>query len=88
MDALLRPRAGCHALGSRHEIIIGQLDREQFYRKFVGQIDELAVYSRPLSEEEVVRHYKLIRPSWQPPTPQQQLEETATAQATDQADSI
>ena len=45
-------------------IIIGQLDREQFYRKFVGQIDEFAVYPRPLSEAEVRQHYQLIRPRW------------------------
>ena len=46
------------------KIMVGQLDREQFYRKFIGQIDELAVYNRPLSEKEIKSHYQLIRPSW------------------------
>ncbi len=45
------------------KIMIGQLDREQFYRKFIGQIDELAIYPRPLSEQEIKKHFKLIRPS-------------------------
>jgi hypothetical protein len=62
------------------KIIVGQLDREQFYRKFIGQIDELAVYPRPLSEEEVIRHYKLIRPSWPVPKPRK-ADQTATTTA-------
>lgn len=57
------------------KIVLGQLDRAQFYRKFIGQIDEFAVYPRPLSEEEVKGHFQLIRPTWNertfPKRPQQ-----------------
>ncbi len=31
-------------------------------RRFVGQIDEIAVYDRPLSKKEIRRHYQLLRP--------------------------
>ncbi len=32
-------------------------------RRFVGQMDEIAVYDRPLTEQEIRRHYQLLRPS-------------------------
>jgi hypothetical protein len=70
------------------KVIIGQLDREQFYRKFIGQIDEFAIYARPLSEEEVVRHHKLVRPSWQTPAPVRKLDATTPADADEATDSI
>jgi hypothetical protein len=60
------------------KIVLGQLDRAQFYRKFIGQIDEFAVYPRPLSEEEVKGHFQLLRPSWNkhsfPKRPQQTVD--------------
>jgi len=31
-------------------------------RRFVGQMDEIAVYDRPLSGQEIRRHYQLLRP--------------------------
>lgn len=60
------------------KVIIGQLDRERFYRKFVGQIDEIAIYPRPLSSEDIIKHFKLVRPTWNrinlPPEPNQTAE--------------
>lgn len=47
-------------------LILGQLDEQQFYRRFVGQIDELALYPRPLTEEEITSHYELVRPQLKP----------------------
>jgi hypothetical protein len=70
------------------KIIIGQLDREQFYRKFIGQIDELAVYPRPLSQEEVAEHYKTVRPSWQPTLPKAGLKATVSRRSSAKGDSI
>jgi hypothetical protein len=42
-------------------LIIGQLDRSRTDRRFVGQIDELAVYARALTAEEIRRRYEIIR---------------------------
>lgn len=44
-------------------LLVGQLDRYRDWRRFNGQIDELAIYSRALSDREILRHYSLIRPS-------------------------
>ncbi|MBX3425540.1 MAG: LamG domain-containing protein [Pirellulales bacterium] len=48
-------------LASGWRLLVGQLDEKQNYRRFIGQIDELAVYPHPLSEQDIVRHYELIR---------------------------
>jgi hypothetical protein len=42
-------------------LILGQLDEVRTERRFVGQIDELAIYPRALSTEEIRRRYDLIR---------------------------
>lgn len=49
-------------LGPGLSILLGQLDEQQIYRRFVGQIDELAVYARQLDANEIVRHYEVVRP--------------------------
>ncbi|TWT94124.1 hypothetical protein Pla108_38360 [Botrimarina colliarenosi] len=49
-------------LASGLSLLLGQLDEHQFYRRFVGQIDELAVYARQLDASEIVRHFELVRP--------------------------
>jgi len=43
-------------------LLVGQLDRHRDWRRFVGQLDELAVYTRALSDREIRRHYELVRP--------------------------
>ena len=42
-------------------VIVGQLDESRVERPFTGQLDELAIYPRPLSVEELRRHFELIR---------------------------
>jgi len=39
-------------------------------RPFVGRIDELALYNRPLSAAEVRRHYGLVASGGRPPGPE------------------
>lgn len=43
-------------------LLIAQLDRSRQWRPFIGQLDEIAVYPQPLKDEEVLRHYELVRP--------------------------
>lgn len=64
-------------LSSGMKLLVGQLDREQFYRGFIGQLDELAFYPHPLSEETVLKHYHLVRPKWNKPErhPQQESDD-------------
>jgi hypothetical protein len=49
-------------LAENFSLLIGQLDRHRDWRRFVGQLDELAVYGRALSEGEIRQHYQLVRP--------------------------
>lgn len=49
-------------LSENLSLLIGQLDRHRDWRRFVGQLDELAVYNRALSDGEIRQHYQLIRP--------------------------
>jgi hypothetical protein len=37
-------------------------------RPFIGQLDELAIYDRALSPEEIAKHFQLIRPKTAPKT--------------------
>lgn len=48
------------------QLVIGQLYTETLERFFIGQLDEIAVYDRSLSAEEVTRHHELLRPTPQP----------------------
>jgi hypothetical protein len=43
-------------------LLVGKIDEARKYRQFVGQIDEIAFYARPLSPEEILHHYRLVRP--------------------------
>lgn len=49
-------------LAENLSLLIGQLDRHRDWRRFVGQLDELAVYNRALSDSEIRRHFQLVRP--------------------------
>jgi hypothetical protein len=42
-------------------LLVGQLDQNRDNRRFIGQIDELAVYPRALSDQEIRRRYELLR---------------------------
>jgi hypothetical protein len=49
-------------LSGDFELVVGQIDRERNMRPFFGQVDELAFYTRALSEEEITQHYRIVRP--------------------------
>ena len=44
-------------------LLIGRLYPSQSVRPFIGQLDELALYNRALSPEEITHHYRLVRPA-------------------------
>lgn len=48
-------------------LLVGQLDRNRDWRRFVGQLDELAIYNRALSDGEIRAHYELVRPKQKSP---------------------
>jgi hypothetical protein len=50
------------ALADNLTLLIGQLDQHRDWRRFVGQLDELAVYNRALSDAEIRTHFQLVRP--------------------------
>jgi len=43
-------------------MVIGNLYPSRHMRRFIGQLDELAIYNRALGEAEVSNHYRLVRP--------------------------
>jgi hypothetical protein len=43
------------------QLVVGQLYTDALLRPFIGYLDELAIYDRALSEDEVQQHYRLIR---------------------------
>ena len=43
-------------------LLVGKLYPARRVRPFVGQLDELAVYDRTLSPDEIAEHYHLVRP--------------------------
>jgi hypothetical protein len=43
-------------------LLIGKLYPGRRVRPFIGQLDELAIYDRPLSPQEIEGHYRLVRP--------------------------
>ena len=55
-------------LSENLSLLVGQLDRHRDWRRFVGQLDELAVYNRALSDAEIRKHFQLVRPK--KPAPQ------------------
>lgn len=46
---------------SHYNMILGELRPSVPERQFVGSIDEVAIYSRALTSEEVARHYALMK---------------------------
>lgn len=60
-------------LGDGLRVLMGQLFPRNPYvrdevtsRLFVGELDEVALYGRPLSESDLVMHYRLARPDVEP----------------------
>jgi hypothetical protein len=49
-------------LESGLRLLVGKIDELRSYRQFVGQLDEIAIYARPLTPEEILHHYRLVRP--------------------------
>jgi hypothetical protein len=49
------------ALPDDTTIKVGMFQQGKDRRKFIGQLDELAIYTRALSEDEIVRHYKALK---------------------------
>lgn len=49
-------------LSSGLRLLIGQIDQVRQDRQFVGQLDEIAFYPRPLSADDILLHYQLVRP--------------------------
>jgi hypothetical protein len=43
-------------------LLVGKIDEVRKYRQFVGQLDEIAFYTHPLTPEEISHHYRLVRP--------------------------
>jgi hypothetical protein len=41
-------------------LVIGQIGQTARTHRFIGQIDELAIYSHALTEEEIVSRFKLV----------------------------
>jgi hypothetical protein len=49
-------------LPSGLRLLVGRLYPSQGVRPFIGQLDELALYNRALSADEIASHYQLVRP--------------------------
>ena len=45
------------------ELVLGQLDKTRDVRRFVGIVDEFALYPRALTRDEVREHFELVRGS-------------------------
>jgi hypothetical protein len=43
-------------------LLVGRLYPDRGARPFIGQLDELSVYNRALRADEIIQHYKLVRP--------------------------
>ena len=63
-------------LGSGLRVLMGQLFPRNSYMKdevsarlFVGELDEVALYNRPLSDAEIQKHVQFARPVSDSPTP-------------------
>jgi hypothetical protein len=49
-------------LPSQMRLLIGRLYPSRRVRPLIGQLDELAVYNRALTQREISNHYRLVRP--------------------------
>ncbi|HWL10798.1 MAG TPA: LamG domain-containing protein, partial [Planctomicrobium sp.] len=45
-----------------YQLAIGQMDNHQLHRQFEGALDEMALYDRALTPDEVLQHYRLMMP--------------------------
>jgi hypothetical protein len=45
------------------QLVVGQLYTETVERFFIGHVDEIAIYDRPLGEKELRKRHELLRPS-------------------------
>jgi hypothetical protein len=43
-------------------LLVGRLYPDRGVRPFIGQLDELALYRRALTPQEITQHYRLVRP--------------------------
>jgi hypothetical protein len=43
-------------------LLVGRLYPSRQVRPFIGQLDELAIYARPLKSKEIKNHCQLVRP--------------------------
>ena len=50
-------------------LAVGKLYPSKRTRRFVGQLDELAIYNRALSPEEIASHYRPVHPAVVSPVP-------------------
>ena len=48
------------------QLVMGQLYTETVERFFIGHVDEVAIYDRPLKPQEIATHYQLLRPAKAP----------------------
>jgi hypothetical protein len=53
-------------LANNLHVVIGQLGKSQRLQPFVGQLDELAIYDRALSQDEISKRLKILK--WKPET--------------------
>jgi hypothetical protein len=60
---LLQAAHDAHATPRGLHLVIGQLYTETVERFFIGQLDEVAIYGRALSAEEISAHHELLRPT-------------------------
>jgi hypothetical protein len=64
------------ALPNDGYVTVGLLHRGDYSRRFVGQIDEIAIYNRALTEKEIVRHFTTIKQAASPPAPKAKTKQT------------
>lgn len=48
---------------SPYTVVVGQIDSARAFRQFEGQIDEIAIYEKALTPEQVKRHYETMTSS-------------------------
>lgn len=48
---------------SSYTVVVGQIDSARAFRQFEGQIDEIAIYEKALTPEQVKRHYETMTSS-------------------------
>jgi hypothetical protein len=49
-------------LPARMRLLVGRLYPSRQVRPYIGQFDELAIYDRALTPEEIAQHYRKVRP--------------------------